>query len=185
MEYLTAGTSTPLRMGCRERCLHSHSLKLTSMLTWHCSRHRSYLRCFADGLGANPSSSPEHYNSDSYMVVGHPLGASLMATTIKFRQPAIVPLSDLLPDDMLWAIAEIGSPYVRFPVLSIEGTIVPGESGAPILSNTRELVGILGGTQSQPTTTTARQKRTMQQVPTGNYQNTIGRCCPARSQRFR
>lgn len=79
-------------------------------------------------------------------VQGHPLGISKLTTTFRARTPAIVALRDLLPtggdfDKLQHRL----SPSTSIQVISIDGTILPGHSGAPIFNTQGRIVGVASG----------------------------------------
>lgn len=80
-------------------------------------------------------------------VFGYPHGIpSVLVSNLSMRQQAQVRLSTLLPLSMpLAEFRERNSPRPDILVLSIEGHLTVGHSGAPILNGTGQLVGVANG----------------------------------------
>ena len=79
-------------------------------------------------------------------VQGHPLGIQSITTEVKTRPEPIVPLRRLLPPgDTFNALQQRLSPATSISVISIQGTILPGHSGAPILDASNRVVGVANG----------------------------------------
>ena len=79
-------------------------------------------------------------------VIGHPLGLpGPLVTQLRARQPATVLLRFLVPSQTFLALEARGSPNIDTPVLSIEGHLLPGHSGAPVLDAAGRVVGMANG----------------------------------------
>src|ERR1019366_3416995 len=79
-------------------------------------------------------------------VEGYPLGTSSNTTTVQVRKEGVVMLRKLLPrgeiDD---GVAGPHSPATTIPVISIQGPILPGHSGAPVFDSVGRVVAIANG----------------------------------------
>lgn len=80
-------------------------------------------------------------------VVGYPHGVpSVLSSRLTLRRPPQLRLSALLPlSAPLREFRERGSPSASIPVLSLEGHLTVGHSGAPILNSAGQLVGVANG----------------------------------------
>jgi hypothetical protein len=79
-------------------------------------------------------------------VVGHPYGIDLIPTTgLTLRTPKLVQLRSLLTTDSLGPVQDRGSPFYKTKVLSIQGKLLPGDSGAPILDSQNRVLAIANG----------------------------------------
>ncbi|MEM7736976.1 MAG: trypsin-like peptidase domain-containing protein [Deinococcota bacterium] len=84
----------------------------------------------------------------SIKVIGFPLNVTEHVETndIQLRPGGIVPLTSRIPLELQGDFASCGSPSINSNVLDLEGTIRPGESGAPVLNSADEVIGVgLGG----------------------------------------
>ncbi|MEM6431634.1 MAG: trypsin-like peptidase domain-containing protein [Deinococcota bacterium] len=84
----------------------------------------------------------------SIRVIGFPFNVTehLETQDISLRPGGIVPLASRVPPDQQIDFASCGSPSLGSNVLDLEGTIRPGESGAPVLNSADEVIGVgLGG----------------------------------------
>jgi len=84
---------------------------------------------------------------DGLSVIGYPYGipSQLRSRQLQLREPPKVALRDLLPPSTLEALRPRNSPDVSIQVLSIEGHIMAGHSGAPLLNASERVVGIANG----------------------------------------
>jgi hypothetical protein len=79
-------------------------------------------------------------------VVGHPYGIDLMPTNgLLLRSQKLVDLRSLLTSGSSDSIQVRGSPHYRAMVLSIQGKLLPGDSGAPILDSQNRVLAIANG----------------------------------------
>jgi trypsin-like peptidase len=92
-------------------------------------------------LSAGTSFAPRQ----SVSVTGHPYGIASLTTQITLRDPPVRPLRDLLTQDALSALSVRKSPAPDISVLSVQGAIVPGNSGAPVFNSNGEVVGVANG----------------------------------------
>lgn len=81
----------------------------------------------------------------SVQVIGHPFGIKALNTTLTLRNPPVKILKDLLETDALQALGQRKSPSPDIEVLSLQGTILPGHSGSPILDANNKVIGIASG----------------------------------------
>ena len=79
------------------------------------------------------------------IVWGHPFKIKAIDTSATLRASPETILRNLLEDAILEKLIARGSPDPNTTVLSIQGTIRPGESGAPILNENAILIGIANG----------------------------------------
>jgi hypothetical protein len=88
-------------------------------------------------------------------VLGYPLQTAYHETELTVRKPAERPLiEEVPPGPIMDALRQRNSPGVKLNILSIQGPIVPGHSGAPVVDDRDRLVaiangGLKGGTVSQ------------------------------------
>lgn len=85
--------------------------------------------------------------SDSLQVIGYPYGMyeQLPSSSLRVRDRAMVPLSRLIPPNLIAPIRARNSPSTSISVVSVEGHFLPGQSGAPVFNNKREIVGVVNG----------------------------------------
>jgi hypothetical protein len=95
--------------------------------------------------GLEPA-GPVSWSSVSDVVVyGHPFGIDILPSTMTLRKTPLVELRQLLPPEPLSILRKRQSPYDRVEVLSIQGHILPGHSGAPILDPHGRVLGVANG----------------------------------------
>jgi S1-C subfamily serine protease len=80
-------------------------------------------------------------------IIGYPLGmlSSLITSHINIRMPPIKKLWSLIPPSLIRAMKNRQSPSIEVNVLSLEGSVLPGQSGAPLLNGENQVVGIING----------------------------------------
>jgi hypothetical protein len=83
--------------------------------------------------------------SQSVRVTGHPYGIASITTQLILRDPPTRTLRDLLTTEALTALSARQSPAPSISVLSVQGAIVPGNSGAPVFNSNGEVVGVANG----------------------------------------
>ncbi len=84
--------------------------------------------------------------SKDLSTIGHPKGLSMqLASQLRLRPQPRRPLRELLPPQLFSAVNERKSPDVDVHVLSLEGSLTSGHSGAPILDTTGSVVGVANG----------------------------------------
>jgi hypothetical protein len=76
---------------------------------------------------------------------GHPYGIGNLETTLTLRHPPLVPLKTLIPDEALSAFIKRQSPSHLIKVVSLQGPLLPGHSGAPILDASGRVVAVANG----------------------------------------
>jgi hypothetical protein len=86
-------------------------------------------------------------------VIGYPIGIDLkeIRSMLKVRQPPLDTLNNLLDPKTRLNLAKRGSPNPSIKVLNLQGPLLPGHSGAPILDSQDRVVavgngGLRGGT---------------------------------------
>jgi len=91
---------------------------------------------------SNTAPSPDQ----QLQVFGYPEGLlKVLRTTVQVRNPARVPLSNLLSPDLLSELNDRNSPSTLLNIISIQGNLLPGHSGAPIFDPTNHVVAIADG----------------------------------------
>ena len=78
-------------------------------------------------------------------IIGHPFGVKTLNTQAILREPPEIVLEDLVETSVLTELKERGSPDPKVTVLSVQGTILPGHSGSPILNENSFVIGIANG----------------------------------------
>lgn len=79
-------------------------------------------------------------------VIGYPLGVNYqLETRLQLRDQSLVHLATLLPPASYAALNSRGSPNVKYNVISVEGHLTVGHSGAPILDSAGHVVGMANG----------------------------------------
>jgi hypothetical protein len=79
-------------------------------------------------------------------VYGYPEGLlKPLRTTVQVRKPAIVALSTLLSEKLAGDLSERTSPSIVLPIVSIQGSLLPGHSGAPIFDQNGRVAAIADG----------------------------------------
>jgi hypothetical protein len=78
-------------------------------------------------------------------VYGHPYGISSLETTLTLRNPPLKPLKDLVPAASLSILKERRSPNHLINILNLQGNLLPGHSGAPILDSRGHVVAVANG----------------------------------------
>jgi len=83
--------------------------------------------------------------SDELEALGYPLAIPKMDnTTVRLRYGGRV-LRDIVPQSVADELKQLGSPDPSIGITDIEGHLLPGHSGAPILNSAGELVAIADG----------------------------------------
>ncbi|XCN71130.1 MAG: DUF1566 domain-containing protein [Candidatus Electrothrix aestuarii] len=79
--------------------------------------------------------------------IGYPLGLSyqLRSDQLRVRIPPLTQLLTLLPTKLTPRMATRNSPDISKKVISIEGGLLPGHSGAPVLNQNNEVIGVANG----------------------------------------
>jgi hypothetical protein len=78
--------------------------------------------------------------------IGHPLGLTMqLRSRIELRSPPRMPLGDLVPPAVYHLITKRSSPAAHISVLSVEGHLTAGHSGAPLLDAETHVVGVANG----------------------------------------
>jgi hypothetical protein len=78
-------------------------------------------------------------------VYGHPYGISSLETVLTVRNPPIEILKDLIPASSLSILKERSSPNHLIKVLNLQGNLLPGHSGAPILDSRGRVLAVANG----------------------------------------
>ncbi len=83
--------------------------------------------------------------NESLEVFGHPAGINLYIKPVTVSKQAGRRLSDLIPPGSAEEFRERDSPASAIPVISIDGNLVPGDSGAPVLDGAGRVLGVVDG----------------------------------------
>jgi tetratricopeptide (TPR) repeat protein len=113
------------------------------------ARDLAILRCTqlerqsADGLTRTRAAAPAP--GEQLGVVGHPQGIDLYIKSVTAGLPVLKKMRTLVPPSTSRPFLVRNSPGVEIGVLNIEGNLVPGDSGAPVLTRNHEVVGVVDG----------------------------------------
>jgi hypothetical protein len=92
-----------------------------------------------------PNLSRNWKGADPVRVIGHPEGIELLLSKLELRTPPTKTLAGLIPRSLRGQFKSRQSPDLAITVLSMQGTLVPGYSGAPILDTADRVIGIADG----------------------------------------
>ena len=100
-----------------------------------------------EDLGGSPlRHSSSRGNQTSLWVVGYPFGVTgLRSRVVRISDIAPATLREALTQDAYDSLSILGFPSLDFAVLHIEGDLLPGDSGAPIIDKNGIVVGIGSG----------------------------------------
>jgi hypothetical protein len=99
----------------------------------------------AADIGIEPGSVNVFEGVPDVTAFGHPYGLKTTSTRLTVRTPPTRALADLVPPGApRTALVTRGSPHLSTVMLSLQGPLVPGLSGAPVLYN-NAVVGIANG----------------------------------------
>lgn len=96
-----------------------------------------------DGLEPELETNESVY--EGLQIVGYHSGIARQAPPEAVTLREITDLFDLVPDPLLRALGKRRSPALDIKVLNISGNLLPGHSGAPILSGEGRVVGVGNG----------------------------------------
>jgi hypothetical protein len=99
----------------------------------------------APGVGLNVADNVVWESLGTVKVYGHPYGISSLERTLLVSNPALKPLKDLVPAMPLSILKERRSPNHLINVLNLQGNLLPGHSGAPIVDSRSRLVAVANG----------------------------------------
>ncbi|MCI5141569.1 MAG: serine protease [Candidatus Electrothrix sp. ATG1] len=92
-----------------------------------------------------PTAAPQPSYEGLYLI-GYPLGLPHpISGNINIRIPPLTELWKLLPVSNVRILKERNSPDISINVLNLEGTALPGQSGAPLINGENQVVGIING----------------------------------------
>jgi len=97
----------------------------------------------ADGLA--PSASAALSPGQELHVLGHPVGINLYDKRVVVGSPATKILYQLVPPASSQAFAKRMSPAEDVTVINLDGNLVPGDSGAPVLDGAGKVIGVVDG----------------------------------------
>lgn len=104
----------------------------------------------AQGLQVAGSVSWDNLSNATIIVYGHPFGTGEHGDRLLARIPAVHALQDEVPAGISVLLNRRSSPSMKLQVLSLQGPLSPGDSGAPILIDGLVVGiangGLLGGT---------------------------------------
>jgi hypothetical protein len=78
-------------------------------------------------------------------VWGHPIGIDLYSKTVLAGDPVIKSLDKLIPPAAAQAFNTRQSPQTHINVMSLDGNLVPGDSGAPVVNSHNEVLAVADG----------------------------------------
>lgn len=96
-------------------------------------------------IGLTETSQADIAGAERVFVRGYPLGIKDLQTSLEVRTPAITSLEAILPATVHSALAARGSPTLKLRILSIQGNLLPGHSGAPILNAAGSVLAMADG----------------------------------------
>jgi S1-C subfamily serine protease len=96
----------------------------------------------ADGL-AEATESP--VSGKRLSVIGHPDGISLNKKTVYVGSPAINKLAELIPPNSAREFNIRNSPSPSIDVIYLEGSLIPGHSGAALVDDNNRVYGVVDG----------------------------------------
>jgi Trypsin-like peptidase domain len=97
-------------------------------------------------LGLESIKFSETVDPGPLKVIGHPYGIDIMPTNgLSLRSQKLVELRSLLTTDSNRPVQDRNSPSYKAKVLSIQGRLLPGDSGAPILDARNRVLAIANG----------------------------------------
>jgi hypothetical protein len=106
----------------------------------------AFLTGVAESAATRPLSPASWRSEGVAKVVGYPLGLMTQRSDrIESRDVPIAKLIELVSADLFPKLQERKSPDLAANVLSVMGKLLPGDSGAPILSSRGHVVGIGSG----------------------------------------
>ena len=95
--------------------------------------------------GIDILSVPAITEGDSLRVIGFPINLDAPLPTENITLRGLTGLVNLIPDDIIGPVYKRSSPNIDIQVLSLEGHLLPGHSGAPVLDQNNNLIGIGNG----------------------------------------
>jgi hypothetical protein len=96
--------------------------------------------------GIPVKTNPDWQTSVTLDVHGHPYGIKNLDTELRVRRDhAIRPLVDLLPEESQPIFRKRGSPDPDTDILSVQGVLSPGHSGAPLIDSDGNVVAVGDG----------------------------------------
>lgn len=96
-----------------------------------------------EGLVRAETLSP--HPGDIVHILGHPVGINLLNKTVHIGSPPIKVLAQLIPPASAQAFGARRSPAADIRVISLDANLVPGDSGAPVISNDNKVLGVVDG----------------------------------------
>ena len=96
-------------------------------------------------LGMEVASSEEYRTVKHVFVRGFPLAIDDLRSSLEIRVPALISLSSILPPVPRSKLRSRDSPSIMLTVLSIQGDLLPGHSGAPILDDQGRVLAMADG----------------------------------------
>jgi hypothetical protein len=98
-----------------------------------------------EGLAIAPTTvqfTPEQ----KVVVVGHPFGISSIRTSLELRTPPTKRLREIVPPgDILRSLDNRASPAIQTTIVFMQGTILPGHSGAPVFDSNLNVIAVANG----------------------------------------
>lgn len=99
------------------------------------------------GLALGVAPDLAEFGGKSVEVIGYPMGINLLAssTSLKVRKPALEELQRITNAGARKNLAVRNSPALITKVLSVDGNLLPGHSGAPILDEDQSVIAVGNG----------------------------------------
>jgi len=97
--------------------------------------------------GLNIENTGAVNEDDALYTIGYPVNLDTQLSSKDLSLRRMAELADLIPSDaeMIRYLFKRASPYLGIQVLSIEGHLLPGHSGAPIFNESDQVVGVGNG----------------------------------------
>jgi hypothetical protein len=97
-------------------------------------------------VGLVPGTDERLVAGEGLVALGHPLGISLNEKPVAIGSPPLEPLRNLVPPSAASSFLRRNSPAPSIEIIYLSvGNLVPGHSGAPLLTAHKKVVGIIDG----------------------------------------
>jgi hypothetical protein len=100
----------------------------------------------APDVGLESGQNEQVYKGEGLTAWGHPVGIIFNKKPVKVGDPPLELLGNLIPPSSANAFVRRRSPDTNIKIIYLsEGNLVPGHSGAPLLSSANHVVGVVDG----------------------------------------
>lgn len=89
--------------------------------------------------------SPKANDYIGLQVIGYPFGLFRQKPTVDVKVTELTELGNLLPEEAMPAIGKRASPALDIKVFSVQAHLVPGHSGAPLMTQAGRVMGVGNG----------------------------------------